>query len=93
MNLPAVPVEAAPGAEPPAGDEARKRAIARAVWTEIHCLMPAGRAVTIADAGDAISVEFGPPGCVPQTCAESSPIPVHRRRPCNSSPRPSAPNS
>lgn len=81
MSLRTRPVEAVPGAETPTGDEARKRAIARAVWTGIHWLMPTGRAVTIGVDGDAIAVEFGPPGCAPQTSAESSPIPVHRRRP------------
>lgn len=44
-----------------AGDEARKRAIARALWTEIHWLMPPGRTVSISIDGDDIAVEFGPP--------------------------------
>ena len=43
-----------------ADDEARKRAIARAVWTEIHWLMPTDRSVAITVDGDAIEVEFGP---------------------------------
>ena len=43
------------------GDEARKRAIAEALWTEIHWLMPTDRAVTITVDGDNIAVEFGPP--------------------------------
>ncbi len=50
-----------PAAPPERADEARKRAIARALWTEIHWLMPADRAVTIAVDGDDIRVAFGPP--------------------------------
>ncbi|MCY4548817.1 MAG: hypothetical protein OXC28_10650 [Defluviicoccus sp.] len=42
------------------GDEARKRAIAQALWTEIHWLMPSGRTVAITVDGDDIAVEFGP---------------------------------
>ncbi|MXZ28783.1 MAG: hypothetical protein F4222_06285 [Gammaproteobacteria bacterium] len=70
----------APGTD---GDEARKRAIARALWTEIHWLMPTDRAVAIAVDGDDIAVEFGPPGCAPQMSAEKPPIStdVDRRRP------------
>ena len=51
-----------PSAPPCAGDEARKRAIARALWTEIHWLMPRDRTVTITVDGDDIAVAFGPPG-------------------------------
>ena len=75
---------AEPGDAPgTAGDEARKRAIARALWTEIHWLMPTDRTVAIAVDGDDIAVEFGPPGCAPQTSAETPPISTHvdRRRP------------
>ena len=50
-----------PAAPPDRGDEARKRAIARALWTEIHWLMPTDRAVTITVDGDDIGVAFGPP--------------------------------
>lgn len=53
-----LPVPAA--ASPPPGDETRARAIARAVWTEIHWLMPARRKVTITVDGDAIGVDFAP---------------------------------
>ena len=42
------------------GDEAQKRAIARAVRTEIHWLMPKDRTVTVAVRGDDIAVELGP---------------------------------
>ncbi len=65
-------VEAVPPADvPPAddplqgvsrqtSDETRKQAIARAVWTEIHWLMPRDRTVVVTVDGDAIAVEFGP---------------------------------
>ena len=55
-----------PAAPPSPADEAKKRAIAQALWTEIHWLMPTDRAVTITVDGDAIRVAFGPPspgGC------------------------------
>ncbi len=81
MNRRVRPAEAVPEAESQTGDESRKRAIARAVWTEIHWLMPAGRTVAIAIDGHDIAVEFGPPGRAPQKSAENSPIPVCRRRP------------
>ena len=62
------PVEAVPpagepqkGGSPQASDEARKRAIARAVWTEIHWLMPRDRTVVVTVDGDTVAVEFGPP--------------------------------
>ena len=65
-----------PSCEPrTAGDDARKRAIARAVWTEIHWLMPTDRAVDIAIDGDDIAVEFGPPK------PNRHPSPTHGRRP------------
>ena len=46
----AVPVAATPVAATPAGptDEAHKRAIADAVWTDLLWLMPPDRTVTIA---------------------------------------------
>ena len=47
-------------ARPGSSDEARKRAIAQALWTEIHWLMPTDRAVTITVDGDDIDVAFGP---------------------------------
>ncbi len=53
-------ITANPGAGPPTDDEARKRAIARALWSELHWLMPANRSVTIAIDGDDIAVAFGP---------------------------------
>ena len=42
------------------GDETQKCAIAQALWTEIHWLMPTDRTVTITVDGDDIAVEFGP---------------------------------
>ena len=72
------PADAAPERDPPkgdsaqAGDETRKRAIARAVWTEIHWLMPRNRTVAVTVAGDAIAVEFGP---APPTAAHGRPRP------------------
>jgi len=50
-----------PATRPDRDDEERKRAIARALWTEIHWLMPTDRAVTITVDGDDIAVAFGPP--------------------------------
>jgi len=62
MNGNARVVNAEPSPAPgTVGDEARKRAIARALWTEIHWLMPPDRTVAIAVDGDDIAVEFGPP--------------------------------
>ena len=46
-------------ASPRASDEECKRAIARAVWSEIHWLMPRDRSVTITVQGDAIAVDLG----------------------------------
>ena len=60
MSLRARPIPTGPAIETATDDESRKRAIARAVWTEIHWLMPVDRPVTIAVDGDAIAVEFGP---------------------------------
>ena len=54
---------------PQTSDELRKQAIARAVWTEIHWLMPRDRTVVVTVDGDAIAVEFGP----------AAPTATHRR--------------
>lgn len=60
------PADAESERDPPKGgsaqarDETRKQAIARAVWTEIHWLMPRDRTVVVTINGDAIAVEFGP---------------------------------
>ena len=57
------PPETADAADPACpADEARKRDISRAVWTEIHWLMPRDRTVTITVDGDDVAVAFGPPG-------------------------------
>jgi len=48
-------------AAPPSADEARRRAIAEAVWTEIHWLFPRDRRVTVTVDGDDIAVALGPP--------------------------------
>ena len=48
-------------AAPTPGDEARRRAIAQAVWTEIHWLFPRDRRVTVTVDGDDIAVALGPP--------------------------------
>ena len=48
-------------AAPQSGDEARRRAIAEAVWTEIHWLFPRDRRVTVTVDGDDIAVALGPP--------------------------------
>ena len=52
---------AGPAAVPPdPGDEACKRAIADALWTEIHWLFPRDRRVTVTVDGDDIAVALGP---------------------------------
>ena len=48
------------------GDDAQRRAIANALWTEIHWLMPRDRTVTITVDGDDIVVAFGPAGAAGQ---------------------------
>ena len=47
------------------GDEEQKRAIAKAVWTDLLWLMPPNRTVTIAVTSDDVAVELGPPGAAP----------------------------
>ena len=54
-----------PAAPPPSGDEAQKRAIARAVWTDLLWLVPDSRTVTIAVTDGEVAVEFGPAPEVP----------------------------
>ena len=72
----AAPVAATPAAVTPvvatsAGptDEAHRRAIADAVWTDLLWLMPPDRTVTIAVDGGNVAVELGPSG--PARCAIS----------------------
>ena len=47
------------------GDEAQKRAIAKAVWTDLLWLIPHDRTVTIAVTAGDVAVELGPPAAVP----------------------------
>ena len=49
-----------PAAPPHAGYDAKKAGIVRALWTEIHWLMPKDRTVSITVDGDDIAVAFGP---------------------------------
>ena len=74
MHIPAAHRPAAVAGSPAArcsGDEAQKRAIAHAVWTEIHWRMPRDRTVTITVEGDDIAVELGPPA--PSTDRRTAP--------------------
>ena len=48
------------------GDEAQKRAIADAVWTDLLWLMPTGRTVTVTVRDGRVAVELGPPGAAPE---------------------------
>ena len=47
------------------GDEAQKRAIADAVWTDLLWLMPPDRTVTVTVRDGRVAVELGPPGPMP----------------------------
>ena len=55
----AVPVPDGPG------DEAQKRAIANAVWTDLLWLMPPDRTVTVTVRDGRVAVDLGPPGPMP----------------------------
>ncbi len=55
-----MPAASAPAAREPA-DEAQKRAIADAVWTDLLWLMPTGRTVTVTVRDGRVAVELGPP--------------------------------
>ena len=60
-HTPPAPQPAPAAVAPPYGDdEAPKRAIADAIWTEIHWLFPHDRTVTVTVRGDDIAVEFDP---------------------------------
>ena len=48
------------------GDEAQKRAIADAVWTDLLWLMPTGRTVTVTVRDGSVAVALGPPGPAPE---------------------------
>ena len=70
MKSAAVPDTAAISAAPPRpADEAQKRAIANAVWTDLLWLMPPDRTVTIAVTGGEVAVELGPPAPAPEVPA------------------------
>ena len=47
-------------------DEAQKRAIADAVWTDLLWLMPPERTVTVTVAQGRVAVELGPPEPAPE---------------------------
>ena len=49
-------------AAPAPADEAQKRAIAHAVWTDLLWLMPRGRTVTVTIRDGRVSVDLGPTG-------------------------------
>ena len=51
------------------GDEAQKRAIADAVWTDLLWLMPTGRTVTVTVRDGRVAVELGPPETPPEVPA------------------------
>ena len=48
------------------GDEAQKRAIADAVWTDLLWLMPPDRTVTVTVRDGSVAVALGPPGPAPE---------------------------
>ena len=53
-----------PGQAPDPGnpaEEARRQAIARAVWTDLLWLMPQGRTVTVTVRDGTVAVELDPP--------------------------------
>ena len=61
MHIHPNPRPDAPAADPPgATDAARRRAIAHAIWTEIHWLFPRDRRVTVTVDGDDVAVALGP---------------------------------
>ena len=72
MKLATVPAAPAAPAVPPRegpADEAQRRAIAHAVWTDLLWLMPEGRTVTVTVLDGRVEVELGPPGPEPETAA------------------------
>ena len=60
MHAPARPRPDTGAPAPPSRDDACKRAIADALWTEIHWLFPRDRRVTVTVDGDDIAVALGP---------------------------------
>ena len=69
MKLDAIPAAGTafipPAPEGP-GDEAQKRAIDHAVWTDLLWLMPPGRTVTVTVRDGDVAVDLGPPGLIPE---------------------------
>ena len=61
--------DAASAAPDPPSDEAQKRAIADAVWTDLLWLMPTGRTVTVTVRDGRVAVEIGPPAPAPEVPA------------------------
>ena len=66
MTLTTMPAAEATAPQVP-DDEAQKRAIATAVWTDLLWLMPTGRTVTVTVRDGRVAVELGPPGPMPET--------------------------
>ena len=68
MKPAAVPDIAGVAPPPPrSGDEAQKRAIAKAVWTDLLWLMPDRRTVTIIVHDGCVAVDLGPSDPAPDT--------------------------
>ena len=57
-----------PGRQSPT-DEAQKRALANAVWTDLLWLMPPDRTVTVTVAQGRVAVELGPSDPFPDAAA------------------------
>lgn len=74
MHIDAHPRPDTGAAEPPSGDEARTRAIAQAVRTEIHWIFPRDRRITVIVDGDDIAVELDPPRATVQPAARCSEV-------------------
>ena len=68
MTLATMPAAEATAPQVP-DDEAQKRAIATAVWTDLLWLMPPDRTVTIAVTGGNVAVDLGPPAPMPEAPA------------------------
>ena len=68
MNIATMPAAEATAPQVP-DDEAQKRAIATAVWTDLLWLMPTGRTVTVTVRDGNVAVELGPPGAPPEAPA------------------------